>query len=80
MIAIAITLLIGLTAKGANFECKSVRGWDRPANDNAVKLAAALKVKTCNSAKFKKFVKDGGHKMSALKRNTNGGVKALKFN
>lgn len=71
---------IALNTKAANFDCKFTKGWDRPANDNAVKLAKALKVKTCNSEKFQEFVKDGGHTMSALKRNTNGGVKALKFN
>lgn len=78
---IIITIaLISMNVTASNFTCKFSKGWDRPANDNAVKLAAALKVKTCNSSKFVKFVKEGKHTMSALKRNSNGGVKALKFN
>lgn len=77
---IAITVMTTINALGANFECEFVKGWDRPKNDNAKKLAEALKVKTCNSSKFQDFVKKNGHTMSALKRNSNGGVKNLKFN
>ena len=79
-IAIIVTVLLGMTAKGASFECKYSKGWDRPANANAIKLAKVLKVKSCNSAKFVKFVKEGKHTMSKLVRNSNGGVKDIKFN
>ena len=72
--------LVSINSMGASFECKFSKGWDRPVNANAVKLAKALKVKTCNSSKFVEFVKEGKHTMSALKRNTNGGAKSLKFN
>jgi len=79
VIIVTMLSIVAMNASAANFECKYSKGWDRPANENAVKLAKALKVKTCNSSKFQDFVKKGKHTMSALKRNSNGGVKALKF-
>lgn len=72
--------LISFNSNAANFECKFTKGWDRPVNANAIKLAKALKVKSCNSAKFQDYVKDNKHTMTKLVRNSNGGVKSLKFN
>lgn len=79
-IVITMVGMMTLDVAAANFQCEFKKGWDRPKNDNAVKLAKALKVKTCNSEKFQEFVKKNGHTMSALKRNSNGGVDSLKFN
>lgn len=79
LIVITVALLM-VRLHAAEFKCEYRKGWDRPANENAKKLAAALKVKTCNSEKFVKYVKDNKHTMSELKRNSNGGVKDLKFN
>lgn len=79
LLIVAIAL-ISINSNAAKFECKYTKGWDRPANANAIKLAKALKVKTCNSAKFQDYVKDGKHTMSGLIRNSNGGAKSLKFN
>lgn len=73
-------LLLTINSNASNFECKFTKGWDRPVNANAIKLAKALKVKTCNSAKFQAYVKDNKHTTTPLVRNSNGGVKALKFN
>lgn len=75
-----VTVMTTINALGANFECEFKKGWDRPKNENAKKLAKALKVKTCNSEKFQEFVKSKGHTMSKLVRNSNGGVEDLKFN
>lgn len=75
-----VTVMTTINTLGANFECEFKKGWDRPKNDNAVKLAKALKVKTCNSQKFQDYVKENGHTMTKLVRNSNGGVEDLKFN
>lgn len=83
MKALLLTMTVILTVGSANaakFECIYTKGWDRPANANAIKLAKALKVKTCNSEKFISYVKDNKHEMTPLKRNTNGKAQDLKFN
>ena len=79
LIVVAMAV-VSFNSMAANFECKYTKGWDRPANANAIKLAKALKVKTCNSEKFQDYVKANKHTMTKLVRNSNGGVKSLKFN
>ena len=78
---ITLTALILLAnVNAAEFKCEFSKGWDRPANDNAKKLAKALKVKTCNSEKFIKFIKENGHSLNELKRSGKTKAKDLKFN
>lgn len=75
-----LAFVIGSNVNAADFKCEYKKGWDRPANENAIKLAKALKVKSCNSQKFQDYIKDNKHTLNKLKRNANGGSKDLKFN
>lgn len=80
-VGIVLTVLLSLASvRGAEFKCEFSKGWDRPANENAIKLAKALKVKTCNSEKFINYVKENKHTMNELKRTKGLSVKDLKFN